>query len=165
MSRRKNRIRKPPSRPKPADLSDVGTDETPTGLSRVVGGASTQGGASQFTNEMSVKDFAALRQKPNLLQNLNWKDWVTIASIVGGTVGIVWAAFLIQFGLSDVEEKVDGISSTVSEIKGVVERNEIRLDNIEGSVSDLRREVSSTKDTVNELRVETAQKQDNKDDE
>ena len=165
MSKGKKRNRTPPSRPKPADLSDVGTDETPTGASRVVGGASTQSGASQFTNEMSIEDFAALRDRPNIWDRFSGKEWIEVLALIAMAVGVIWAGYAINAGVNDVDEKVNGIDSTVTEIKGTVEQNEIRLDNIEGSVSDVRREVSTTKDAVNELRVETAQKQNNEDDE
>ena len=126
-----------------------------------------KGNPKNFVKNRKLEDYSDLRSgsSPNLWDKFSGREWIEVLALIGMVVGVIWAGYAINAGVNDVDEKVDGIGSTVSEIKGVVEKNEIRLDNIEESVSDVRREVSSTKDVLNELRVETAQQGNNKSDE
>ena len=157
MAKKHRRSPRPPQPKKAVDLSKVDTD---TSATRAIPGLtetdSTAGDGSQFTNEMSTDEFLGhidYRRGPTFTIDEIWKV-IGLVVIVAGVVG---AGLYLTFGISRVEEKVDTVGEKVNILQAISSRNEVKLDGLSSAVTEIGREVSKTKDLVNESRVEQAE--------
>ena len=155
MSRRRKKRRQPIGDQRKSNLSkqDIGTSSTTDTGVRANSTDTTSPG--DVTYDVPADDFGPEPESAIQL-TLTPKTIAQIGAIIVSAIAVIYAAMKITDDVASIDNKMKKIGEDVTQIYSTTRENRIRLDTLNSSVEDIEREISSTKDLVNEIRVENA---------
>ena len=155
---RKRRL--PPPSPQRARVADVLKENIETSATepdpKVGATDATTVSGRGYSYNVPVKEYLGTTSKRSLFDNKSWREVLEVVALIAMVVAVIWFGYSLDANLDDVEDKIDTIHDKISDVEGITQRNEIKLNNLTSTVIDIRREVNHTKDLVNESRVEQA---------